>query len=111
MSKRILTMALALAMIFGSFSLVSAEAITDIDGHWAEDEIKYLLGQEILHGHGDGRFGPDDDVTRAQFVTMVNNALGLTDEGEVEFEDVSENAWYYKEIAKAMALEEPYTNK
>ncbi len=41
-------------------------------------QISALAALGIVHGYGDGRFGPNDPVTRQQFAKMVTRALGLT---------------------------------
>lgn len=105
MNKKVFSMLLAFAMVVSSFSFVSAETnFTDINGHWAEEDIKYLFDEGIVKGYTDDRFNPDGRVTRAEFVTMVNRSLELTKEGEVGFTDVPEARWYHKEIAKAMVI-------
>lgn len=75
----------------------------DITGHWAEGVIQKALATGYVSGYPDGTIRPDDRVTRAEFVTMVNGALGLREENVVNllFEDVAETEWYYDEVQKA----------
>lgn len=47
----------------------------DINGHYAEHHICKLCSYGILSGYEDGTFKPDNTVTRAEFATMVANAL------------------------------------
>lgn len=105
MSKRILSLVLAFAMILGTFSFVAAETLTDIAGHWAEERIQYLYDEGIVSGHGGsgaGTFAPGAKITRAEFATMVNKAFEFTVAGGVEFDDVAESAWYYEQVAIAV---------
>lgn len=105
MSKKVLSLVLVLAMILGSFSFVAAETLTDIDGHFAEERIQYLFDEGVVSGHGgsgEGTFAPYDKVTRAEFASMVNRALGFTAEGDVEFTDVDEDDWYYEAVSIAV---------
>lgn len=44
---------------------------TDIKGHWAENEILMTYVEGRVNGFGDGRFGPNDTVTLAQFLTIM----------------------------------------
>lgn len=80
-----------------------AAALTDISGHWGEKAIKNAISAGFVKGYPDGTFRPDKAVTRAEFVTMVNNALQLRDSNKVNllFTDVDKNAWYHDEVAKA----------
>lgn len=44
---------------------------TDIDGHWAEIYIRRLYDLCILEGYNDGKFRPDQKVTRAELTKMA----------------------------------------
>ena len=48
----------------------------DITGHWAEASIRKAIRTGIIKGYGDGRFGSDDPVTRAQLAVILDR-LGL----------------------------------
>ena len=52
--------------------------IDDISGHWAEKSIKKAKTKAIMKGYPDGSFKPDQDLTRAEFVTVLDR-LGLLD--------------------------------
>ena len=107
MKKRSLSLVLALLIVLSSFGAVFAQTFTDVSTkHWAVDAIEYLYEAGVVSGHGgsgEGTFTPDANITRAQFATMINKALELTEEAEVDFTDVSESKWYYEEVAKAVA--------
>lgn len=45
--------------------------ITDISGHWAEQEIRHFISQGYITGYPDGTFCPDEPVTYAEFVSIV----------------------------------------
>lgn len=57
---------------------------TDIDGHWAENTIKRFAMAvnrnaitNILDGVGGGKFEPDRNVTRAEFLKMIMKMLNI----------------------------------
>ena len=106
MSKRALTLVLTLSIVLASFSFVAADAFSDIpNNHWAKNEIKYLADKDLVKGFKDNTYNPDSHITRAQFLTMINNALGLSDQlvvSDLDFDDVSKDDWHYEEIAKAV---------
>lgn len=54
----------------------------DIKGHWAEEDIVRATELGWINGYPDGRFGPQDKVTRAQFTTMLSRALTLSSQSE-----------------------------
>lgn len=76
---------------------------TDTAGHWAEKYINTAVDEKIITGYPDGRFLPDKAVSRAEFATMVNKALGNSSSENLAFTDVPRIEWYYNDIAKAMA--------
>ena len=73
----------------------------DYLGHWAESAIQKWLDISYITGYPDGTFKPEEFITRAEFVKLVNNLFGFMEEAEIAFVDVKEDNWYYKEIQKA----------
>lgn len=49
----------------------------DTRGHWAEGAIARATEMGWITGYPDGRFGPDQAITRAEFTTMLSRALAL----------------------------------
>ncbi|XID94937.1 S-layer homology domain-containing protein [Paenibacillaceae bacterium WGS1546] len=58
-----------------------AASLTDIEGHWAENDIKRAAAKGIVNGYPDGAFKPNNPVTRAEFTVMLAGALKLEGEG------------------------------
>lgn len=77
-------------------------AVKDYSGHWAEDTIDEWFADDLIEGYPDGTFIPDNQVTRAEFMTMVNSVFEFTEKAEIDFSDVNTNAWYYQEVQKAV---------
>lgn len=50
------------------------------DDHWASGIIKRMTDIGIIHGYGNGYYGPEDYLTGYQLLTLVVNALGYEDE-------------------------------
>lgn len=88
-------------------NLVEGSDFTDIKGHWAEKYIASTAKTGSLKGYGDGLFRPDEAITRAEFVTVMNRALNRSvNKGEIlqgvkEFKDLSEDSWYYEDMVVA----------
>lgn len=61
--------------------LKSKEIFTDISGHWVETDINYARDMGIVNGRGKGKFAPDDDITRAEFLKMAMDAAGISAHG------------------------------
>ncbi|MBO5059343.1 MAG: S-layer homology domain-containing protein [Clostridia bacterium] len=72
------------------------------DAPWARTAIEYLAENGIVAGYNDGRFGPNDYVTREAFVRMLLNASGLFEAGHTStFIDVDASSWYAEYVACA----------
>ncbi|MFS0841363.1 S-layer homology domain-containing protein [Paenibacillus sp. 1P03SA] len=52
-----------------------AGGFTDTKGHWAETAIEDAVKKGFVDGYPDGSFKPDGNVTRAEFLKMVNTAM------------------------------------
>ena len=97
---------LMFALAGASFAVSQAQAAApapDIDGHWAELQIEYMMSKDIVGGYPDGTFKPGNTITRAEFMKIVNHAGGFTAAGAKTFTDVSAADWYAPEVAKAAA--------
>jgi hypothetical protein len=61
-----------------------------------------------VDGYEDGTFKPNENITRAEFVTLVNNVLNRKVEKEnilpdvLQFEDLDESKWYYEAMQEAV---------
>ncbi|MFD0712256.1 S-layer homology domain-containing protein [Paenibacillus sp. GCM10027626] len=83
------------------------KAFEDVTGGWAEPYIKKLAAKHIIRGIDDYRFGPAQNVSRADFATLVIRALGMPEtdhQSRPAFGDVPESAYYAEYVAKAAAL-------
>ncbi|MBQ7982653.1 MAG: S-layer homology domain-containing protein, partial [Clostridia bacterium] len=63
--------------------------------------VEALAARGILSGYDDGKFHPQDVLTRAQFAQILYGALGLPAEEITVFTDVSARDWYYAAAASA----------
>jgi hypothetical protein len=79
------------------------ESFTDAKGHWAESAIERVKATGIISGYADGTFRPEQTLTRAEAVTMINKLLGrgpLT-ATVAKWSDVSNNHWAFEQIQEA----------
>ena len=84
----------------GVYALVNLNnTFTDINGHWAESTISNLANRGILNGTGDNNYSPSQEITRAEFTTMLVRALGLSYSAKhVAYNDIANDAWYSEAI-------------
>lgn len=99
---RLICSTLAIA-VFMAIVPLYAYASTDLSGYWAKDVIIQWLEKGLASGYSDGTFRPQNQITRAEFMSLVNNAFNFTEEAEINFKDVAEDKWYARvvKIAKA----------
>ncbi|WP_197286678.1 S-layer homology domain-containing protein [Bacillus cereus] len=76
---------------------------TDIRGHLFEKEIRALAKAGLVNGYGEGKFGPDDVLTREQMAQVLTNAFKFKATKTTSFTDIDKNSWALKAIS---ALEE-----
>ena len=77
-------------------------SFNDTKGHWAESTINLLAASSYVQGMGDGSYSPENNVTRAQFITMAMNILRLDGSGyKGIYKDVQSSDWYAKDIQTA----------
>jgi hypothetical protein len=94
---------------FDELALSSENSFSDVGSeHWAVSYINSAAVKGWVSGFGDGTFRPQENITRAQVVTIVNRMLVR----KIELEDISEdvtvfvdltkNHWAYCEIMEAV---------
>ena len=87
-----------------SIYLGKAPAFTDIDGHWAEDEIIQVSAIGLFNGVSEALFDPQGALTRAMFVTVLSRLEGINPNYEHEytsFHDVDASAYYASAVTWA----------
>lgn len=81
---------------------------TDVDnGHWAARSIAICASNGWVQGYEDGTFRPDQPITRAEAMTIINRMLGrgvskgYVCKGAVRYTDNDPGSWYYFEVLEA----------
>lgn len=69
--------------------------------HWAYSYIQNVVKQGLFTGISNNQFGPDMNVTRGMFVTVLYSNAGTPAADPSTFSDVSSNAWYAKSVSWA----------
>lgn len=82
----------------GTITPSPSEEIKDIENHWAKDAIQRFIDKGYINGYGDNTFKPENNITRAEFVKIVNKLYGYTDKADIKFSDTNSNEWYYDEV-------------
>jgi len=80
---------------------------SDISGHWAESYIKLVAGNGWVSGYEDGTFKPDNYITRAEAMAIINRILVRYVNGQglhadtKQWPDNAASAWYYYDVLEA----------
>lgn len=77
MSKKVLSLVLALVMVLGTFGTAFAASYPDTDNTVYADAVDRLSEIGILKGYPDGSFKPEGQITRAEFAAVAVRAKGL----------------------------------
>lgn len=80
-----------------------AAGFSDISGHWAQAAVERMSQAGIITGYEDGTFRPDQTLTRAEAVTIVNRALGIAPltSAAQKWTDVPASYWAFGSIQAA----------
>lgn len=100
-AKVTLSVALATTLFMSTAPALAVSG--DLAGHWAESVITDWQSKGLIQGYADGTFRPDHNVTRAEFVVLMNKAMGFEKKGEISFQDVAPDSWYHDAVAIAVA--------
>ncbi|MGD6875861.1 S-layer homology domain-containing protein [Bacillus infantis] len=114
---KLLKIMIMLTMVLVPFRSASAAEKTidhylpmDIDeDYWAYEEVDDFINADIIDGYVDEELymyvNPDNKITRAQFVKILVNSLGLSSSGSGKsFSDVAVKDWHYDYVRTASAL-------
>ncbi|WP_173119509.1 S-layer homology domain-containing protein [Paenibacillus qinlingensis] len=99
-------MALIHRMGNSTYGLITgSRTFADLIGHWSKGDIETMAGRLLINGDTEGRFRPDDAITRAEFAKLLTNALALPDKGDsMTFRDVEPSAWYSRSLLTAVSF-------
>ena len=81
--------------VTASFSDVSS-------GKWYTEAVNALASLGIIQG-SNGKFRPNDPITRAEFVAIAMRFADTVRGARANFTDVPTSAWYYDSIASAVS--------
>lgn len=79
-------------------------SFSDVTNHWAKDAVNDMGSRMVVFGDDNGRYNPDNKITRAEFAAIVVRALGLAPgTGISSFKDVASSDWYNSYVITASA--------
>lgn len=77
--KKVLSTTLSIVMMSTNANSLSnsKDELTDISGHWAERDIDKMFKLNVVDGYLDNTFKPDNLMSRAEFIKVVNKYFRL----------------------------------
>lgn len=101
--RGVFTGILGASMAFSSLGVVSAAPTAkDIKGHWAEERLQEWIDKGYIQGYQNGTVQPNRQITRAEFVAMINRVFEYTETSSVKYKDLPAGNWAYNDISKAV---------
>ena len=92
---------------FDSLNYNGDNKFNDISGHWASNFINAASEKGWISGYPDGSFKPQNNITRAEAITLINNVLnrhvdseGLHEDAK-KWSDMKESDWFYHAVMEA----------
>lgn len=111
MNKIKKTIAIILCLVLATSGLAFAEEVavtsapaTDYAGHWAESTIQKWMDAGKISGYSDGSYKPDNNITRAEFVKLVNGTIDFSKKANVAYKDVTTADWFYDYVGIAQEI-------
>lgn len=97
--KQFYSTLLAISILSNSVVFANDSVFSDISNHWAKDEILDFAKNDLIFGY-DGKFSPDDYITRGQFAVILDRIMGYQGISEDTFSDLDDN-YYTDALLKA----------
>ena len=95
---------------FGDFK-EGGKTFNDISGHWAQKYIELAASNGWINGNPDGTFKPNNNITRAETVAMINRVLDRQTKDVSDLLPVAQMTnwsdnmdtakWYYRDMQEA----------
>ena len=99
----------AIAARFDETQSGKSAIFSDVIGHWAAKEIGIAYYNDWIKGYPDGTFKPDQNITRAEAMTMINRVLERKPESPADLltnmnkwtDNMDTSKWYYLDVQEA----------
>ena len=99
----------AIAARFDSSEADTTADFTDIKGHWAAEEISKAAKNGWVGGYPDGTFKPNQNITRAEAMALINRVLNRNPETADDLlatmvvwpDNMDQSKWCYLDIQEA----------
>lgn len=102
--KKSMAIIVSMVILFNMLMPVTLSAATNHKFHWASEELTKWSGYGIINGYTDGSLRPDNNITRAELLKVIDNLFKFTTgSSESVFSDVLSDAWFADVVNRATA--------
>ena len=91
----------SLESVMESANLATLDKFADMKDHWAHYDVEYMANEGLVSGVSDTEFDPEAKISRAEYVTILDRALGYELVSGESYPDVPETEWYATYVATA----------
>lgn len=88
------------------------------ESHWAYEYILSLAQSGLVEGYEDGTFKPENEITRAEVMTVINKILGRNPSDAYvkslnfnPYTDLAKDKWYYTAVMEATVTHDYWLDK
>ena len=95
------------SLVYADTALGTNCPCTDISLNWAKEHIEKIYKAGWIKGYPDNTFRPDNNITRAEFMVIVNRVLGRNINSdditayETYFTDIDSTHWAFADVIAA----------
>ena len=83
--------------------MASLDTFFDMKEHWARYDVEYMANEGLVSGKAEGIYDPEAQITRAEYVTILDRAMGYELVTGESYADVEADSWYATYVATAKA--------
>lgn len=98
-----LAVVMSLSTLQLSYAADETDVVNGIENHWSKGSFERWMNYEIVQGNEDGHLMPDKEMTKAEYITVLNRFMGLENQSEASLSDVRTGVWYEADVRKALA--------
>ena len=83
--------------------MAKMNTFADMTDHWANYDVEYMANEGLVSGVAEGKFDPEAQITRAEYVTILDRAMKYELVNGESYADIAQDAWYAPYVATAKA--------
>ena len=102
LEKKKISLITAILLVISS-TVIGFAQTRDINNHWAEENINYMVEKNVVNGYPDGTFRPENKMTKVEFYSIINGLIGYDEKANISFNDVKESDWFYEHVQKGVS--------